>query len=57
VNLASRLETLCRSLGLNLVVSDVFAGMCGCAEYRSLGTHKLPGISRPVEVFTVPQAA
>ena len=34
-----------------------FAGMCACADYRSLGTHVLPGISRPVEVFTVPEAA
>jgi hypothetical protein len=27
--------------------------MCACADYRSLGTHQLIGISRPVEVFTV----
>ena len=39
------------------LVSDTFAGMCACADYRSLGTHVLPGISRPVEVFTVPEAA
>ena len=57
VNLTSRLEGLCRALGLDLVVSDTFAGMCACADYRSLGTHVLPGISRPVEVFTVPEAA
>jgi adenylate cyclase len=57
VNLTSRLEKLCRSLGLDLLISDVFAGMCSCAEYRSLGTHQLIGISRPVEVFTVPEAA
>ena len=57
VNLTSRLEGLCRTLGLDLLVSDIFAGMCACADYRSLGTHVLPGISRPVEVFTVPEAA
>jgi adenylate cyclase len=57
VNLTSRLEGLCRALGLDLLVSDTFAGMCGCADYRSLGTHVLSGISRPVEVFTVPAAA
>jgi adenylate cyclase len=57
VNLTSRLEGLCRVLGLDLLVSDTFAGMCACADYRSLGTHVLPGISRPVEVFTVPEAA
>jgi class 3 adenylate cyclase len=52
VNLTSRLERLCRSLGLNLLISDTFAGMCACADYRSLGTHRLIGISRAVEVFT-----
>jgi adenylate cyclase len=57
VNLTSRLEKLCRSLGLDLLISDVFTGMCACADYRSLGTHRLTGISRPVEVFTVPEAA
>ena len=29
VNLTSRLEGLCRVLGLDLLVSDTFAGMCG----------------------------
>ena len=53
VNLTSRLERLCRDLGLNLLISDTFAGMCACADYRSLGTHHLIGISRAVEVFTV----
>jgi adenylate cyclase len=57
VNLTSRLEGLCRALGLDLLVSDTFAGMCACADYRSLGTHRLIGIARPVEVFTVPEAA
>ncbi|HEX6111516.1 MAG TPA: adenylate/guanylate cyclase domain-containing protein [Geminicoccaceae bacterium] len=57
VNLTSRLERLCRSLGFSLLISDTFAGMCACADYRSLGTHRLIGIARPVEVFTVPQAA
>src|SRR5262245_40361537 len=55
VNLAARLEGLCRELGLNLVVSDAFAGMCRACEYRSLGKHSLVGINRPVEVFTVPE--
>jgi adenylate cyclase len=57
VNLTSRLERLCRTLGLSFLISDTFAGMCGCADYRSLGTHRLIGIARPVEVFTVPEAA
>jgi adenylate cyclase len=57
VNLASRLERLCRTLGFSFLISDTFAGMCACADYRSLGRHRLLGIARPVEVFTVPEAA
>jgi adenylate cyclase len=53
VNLTSRLERLCRGLGLDLLISDTFARICACADYRSLGTHHLIGISRRVEVFTV----
>jgi adenylate cyclase len=53
VNLTSRLEQLCRRVGLDLLVSDTFAGMCMCADYRSLGMHQLIGIARAVEVFTV----
>jgi adenylate cyclase len=56
VNLTSRLEGLCRTLGLDLLVSDTFAGMCACADYRSLGAYRLPGISRQVEVFAVDPA-
>ena len=57
VNVASRLERLCRELGLNLVVSDTFAGMCMACEYRPLGSFQLVGISRPVEAFTVAETA
>jgi adenylate cyclase len=53
VNLAARLERLCRELNLDLVLSDAFARLCAAPEYHSLGEHRLPGIKRPVEVFTV----
>jgi adenylate cyclase len=56
VNLTSRLEGLCRTLGLDLLISDTFAGMCACADYRSLGAYQLAGIGRRVEVFAVDQA-
>jgi adenylate cyclase len=52
VNLTSRLEALCRKLGPDILVSDDFADLCS-STFRSLGTHRLPGISRPVEVFTL----
>jgi class 3 adenylate cyclase len=53
VNLASRLETLCRTLGPQVLVSDDFARLCA-GSFPSLGAHHLPGIARPVEVFTLP---
>ena len=53
VNLAARLERLCRELGLDLVLSGAFARLCAAPEYHRLGEYRLPGIKRPVEVFTV----
>jgi len=55
VNLASRLEARCRTLGPSILISDEFADLCS-SEFRSLGSHRLSGISRPVEVFTLPDA-
>jgi adenylate cyclase len=55
VNLASRLETLSRTLGPTILISDEFARLCP-GEFRSLGLYRLAGISRPVEVFTFPDA-
>jgi adenylate cyclase len=57
VNLASRLERLCRELNLELVVSDTFARLCKGCEFRPLGAYQLAGISRQVEAFTVLEAA
>jgi len=56
VNLTTRIERLCRTLGLNLLMSETFAEMCTC-PLRSLGQHRLTGIQRPVEIFTLPEAA
>jgi adenylate cyclase len=57
VNLATRLEGLCRTLGRDLLISDSFAFYFIGWELPSLGHHQLAGIARPVEVFTVPEAA
>jgi adenylate cyclase len=56
VNLTSRLEALCRRLGCNVLISDAFCDLCS-DSFRSLGTYRLAGISRAVEVFTLPEAA
>ncbi|MGH6898681.1 MAG: adenylate/guanylate cyclase domain-containing protein [Geminicoccaceae bacterium] len=57
VNLAARLEGLCRELGLDLVLSDAFARLCAAFEFHPLGAYQLAGIGRPVEVFTVFESA
>jgi adenylate cyclase len=55
VNLTTRIERLCRTLGLNLLMSETFAAMCP-RPLRSLGRHRLAGVQRPVEIFTLPAA-
>jgi adenylate cyclase len=57
VNLATRLERLCRTLGHQVLISDGFACDCASWDLRSVGRHYLTGIARPIEVFTLPEAA
>ena len=57
VNLAVRIEGLCRTLDRDLLISADFAGGCSPWPVRSLGRHRLQGIARPVEVFTLAEAA
>jgi adenylate cyclase len=57
VNLAVRIEGLCRTLERDLLLSAAFAGSCPSAQLRSLGHHRLAGVGQPVEIFTLPQAA
>jgi adenylate cyclase len=61
VNLAARMQALCRVLGPTVLVSDTFvqrcSGVASCpGAFRSLGEHQLVGIARPVELFTLPEA-
>jgi adenylate cyclase len=55
VNEASRLEGLCKELGLSLLVSDSFANAAPelRARLRSVGRHRLRGVREAREVFTV----
>ncbi|MCB9761345.1 MAG: adenylate/guanylate cyclase domain-containing protein [Alphaproteobacteria bacterium] len=52
VNLASRLEGLCKQLEVPLVMSADFAARCG-RQPRSLGSHRVRGLEEAVEVFGV----
>jgi class 3 adenylate cyclase len=53
VNLASRLEGLCRPLGKTVLVSGALAAETD-ARLITLGTHELRGIASPCEVFALP---
>jgi adenylate cyclase len=57
VNIATRIEGLCRTLGHDVLISDQFAYYFLGWDLPSLGRHRLAGISRPVEVFALPEAA
>lgn len=52
VNLAARIEGLSRQLGHDVLVSGGFARFCS-SGFRPLGRHRLPGIDREVELFTL----
>ncbi len=62
VNMAARMQALCRVLGPTVLLSDAFvqscAGVPSCSgAFRSLGEHRLVGIARPVELFSLAEAA
>jgi adenylate cyclase len=52
VNLTSRLESMCKSLGAQLTVSSQVA-KSHKAQLRSFGVHSLKGVAGPVEIWGV----
>ncbi len=53
VNLTSRLESMCKSLGTQLTVSKDVAQSYG--EYlQSFGVHSVKGVAEPVEIWGIP---
>lgn len=54
VNEASRMEGLCRQLGIDTVISGAFRNACPDLDLRSLGRHALRGIPGKREIFTLP---
>ena len=53
VNLTVRMETLCKQVGCDILLSDTIAGMCEATSARvePVGTYELRGIDRKVEIF------
>ena len=56
VNLANRLEALCKSSGFPVLASEDFARVCG-EPLRRVGSYELPGIDDPTGVYTMTELA
>jgi class 3 adenylate cyclase len=54
VNVASRIEGLCRSLACPVLISNAVATRC-TTSLAAVGRHALRGIAQPVELFTLPE--
>jgi class 3 adenylate cyclase len=54
VNLASRIEELCRRLGCPVLISEAVATQCS-EPLAPLGRHTVRGIRRPATLFTLPE--
>ena len=56
VNLASRIQDLCRPLACDILVSGVFYDAVGRSyvDLGSAGTHRLHGLRTPQELFSIP---
>ncbi len=52
VNLASRLEALCKPLNCPVLLSPAFENACP-ATLTALGRHRLPDIADPIDVYTL----
>ena len=52
-NQAARIESLCKVLDVDLLVSEGVARACS-QQWRSLGVHTLRGVGDKIELFTLP---
>jgi adenylate cyclase len=57
VNEVCRIESLCKDLGVPLLMSARFAAACPQARVVSLGQHQLKGVAQPQEVCTLARLA
>jgi class 3 adenylate cyclase len=56
VNLASRIEGLCRPLGCPVLISEAVSTACS-AELAPLGRRSVRGSAQPIALFTLPELA
>ena len=53
VNETCRVESLCKDLGVPLLMTATFAAACGELPVVSLGRHALKGVNAPLEIYTL----
>jgi adenylate cyclase len=53
-NEAARIESLCKVLGVNVLVSERVVQALPHSSWRSLGSHTLRGVGDKMELFTLP---
>jgi adenylate cyclase len=54
VNLLSRIQSACGTLGKSMLMSDAFRRSAGAANVVSTKFHNLKGFDDPIELFTIP---
>ena len=56
MNVASRIEGLCRTLAYPVLISEAVAGR-GAASLTPVGSYSIRGSATPVALFTLPELA
>jgi adenylate cyclase len=56
VNVASRIEGLCRELSLPVLISESVASRCG-SPLHAVGSHSIRGSNKPIGLYTLPEIA
>ncbi len=53
VNEVCRVESLCKSLGVPILITSAFVAACPDPGWRTLGRHTLRGVREPQELYTL----
>lgn len=58
VNVTFRIESLCSVLNRTMLVSEEVRNLAGAGyDFEDLGTHKVKGKPRPLQIFSIPERA
>ncbi|MNL83558.1 hypothetical protein D3C87_2112390 [compost metagenome] len=53
VNMLSRIQATCSTLGVTVLMSDAFRARIGSQAVVSMGFHHMKGFENPVELFAL----